>query len=53
MQPLFWDETHGALQDSIRRWVSDTIQPHAQAWEADKAFPRELYVQAEIGRAHV
>jgi acyl-CoA dehydrogenase len=46
VQPLFWDDTHAALKQSVDRWVADTITPHAAEWEASKQFPAQLYRDA-------
>ncbi len=47
---LFETDEHAALRDQIRRWATQTIAPHAHAWDEAEEFPRELYRQAaEIG----
>ena len=33
---------HEALRDAARRWVEREVAPHAAAWEAAHAYPREL-----------
>ncbi|MEX1365758.1 MAG: acyl-CoA dehydrogenase family protein [Nannocystaceae bacterium] len=42
----FYTEEHDALCDTVRRFVQREITPHIDAWERDKAFPRELYAKA-------
>lgn len=43
-------EEHLALRDSIRRWAEAKIRPHADQWDEDGSFPRELYIDAaQIG----
>ncbi len=49
--PLFHDDTHQALKDSVAAWVKAEIAPNAHAWEEANAFPRDLYDRA--GRAGV
>ncbi|MCA9553146.1 MAG: acyl-CoA dehydrogenase family protein [Myxococcales bacterium] len=45
-----YTEEHQAFRQSLRRWVEREILPHVEAWEAARAFPRELYAKAaEIG----
>lgn len=46
MLPMFWDETHRALDEAARRWVARHIEPHAATWEEENAFPAELYGEA-------
>ena len=36
------DQTLGMLRESIRRFVEREVVPHAAAWEAEGAVPREL-----------
>ncbi len=51
MRPGFHFETdeHAALREMVRRFATDHIAPHAEAWEEGEEFPRELYGTA--GRA--
>lgn len=47
--PHYTDE-HEAFRLTLRRWVERELIPHVDRWEAEKAFPRELYRKAaEIG----
>ncbi len=46
MQPMFWDDTHRALKDSVDRWVSEHLTPHTEQWEEDNLFPASLYAKA-------
>src|SRR5436190_16886211 len=39
--PPFTDE-HEELRDSVRRFVSREIAPHAEEWEDAREFPRKL-----------
>jgi len=43
---MFWDDTHRALKDSVDRWVSEHLTPHAEQWEEDNLFPDSLYAKA-------
>ncbi|MCW5636536.1 MAG: acyl-CoA dehydrogenase family protein [Rubrivivax sp.] len=46
----FYSAEHAAFRDSMRRFVAREVTPHVEQWEADGAFPRELYAKAaEIG----
>lgn len=46
----YYTEEHQAFRQSLRRWVDREILPHVEAWEAARAFPRELYAKAaELG----
>ncbi len=40
--PPFADE-HEELRESVRRFVSNEIAPHVEAWEEAREFPRELF----------
>ena len=47
--PPFTPE-HEELRETISRWVRTEIAPHVDRWEADREFPRELYLRAgELG----
>jgi acyl-CoA dehydrogenase len=39
-------ETHHALREQIRRFVATEIAPNLDAWDADRAIPRELHYKA-------
>jgi len=43
---LFETDEHAQLRKQIRRFASETIAPHAEEWEENEEFPRDLYVQA-------
>lgn len=42
----FYDETHDALAESVRRFVTREIEPHIDQWEADRRIPRDLHKKA-------
>src|SRR3989344_7495411 len=42
----YYDETHEALAQSVRRFVSREIAPHIDRWEAEGELPRELHKNA-------
>ena len=44
--PPFFDETHDALRESVRRFVDKEILPHVHDWEEQNSFPKELYKKA-------
>ena len=44
--PPYFDETHYALRDSIKRFVDKEILPHIDDWEEQNTFPREIYKMA-------
>jgi acyl-CoA dehydrogenase len=47
--PPFTDE-HEELRASVRRFVSNEIAPHVDAWEEEREFPRELFTRCgELG----
>ena len=39
----FYDDSHEALAQSVRRFVAREIAPHIDQWEADGELPRELH----------
>ena len=41
-----YGETHEALAQSVRRFVSSEIAPHIDRWEAEGELPRDLHVKA-------
>ncbi|MBD5635256.1 MAG: acyl-CoA dehydrogenase family protein, partial [Candidatus Eremiobacteraeota bacterium] len=46
----FYGAVHDEWRGAVRRWVAREVAPHVDEWEANKAFPRELYRKAsEIG----
>lgn len=42
----FYDESHEALAQSVRRFVEREIAPHIDQWEADGELPRDLHRKA-------
>ncbi len=42
----YYGETHEALAQSVRRFVTREVAPHIDAWEAAGELPRELHVKA-------
>lgn len=42
----FYDESHDALADSVRRFVDREIAPYIDRWEDERALPRELHKKA-------
>lgn len=42
----YYDETHEALADSVRRFVEREIAPHIDRWEAEGELPRALHKKA-------
>lgn len=42
----FYNETHEQLAMSVRRFVSQEIEPHIDRWEAEGELPRELHKKA-------
>jgi acyl-CoA dehydrogenase len=50
----FYRAEHEAWRATVRRWVAAEIEPHVDAWERERIFPRELYRKAaEIGLLQV
>jgi len=43
---MFENEEHAALRAQVRRFASAEIAPHAEEWEENEEFPRELYLKA-------
>jgi len=47
---MILSETQSAIRDMVRSFAQEQIRPNAQAYEAAKAYPPELYTQlAELG----
>lgn len=44
--PPYYDETHVALRESVRKFVDKEILPHIDDWEEQNSFPVELYKKA-------
>jgi Acyl-CoA dehydrogenases len=42
----YYDDTHDALAQSVRRFVEREIAPHIDRWEAEGELPRELHKKA-------
>ena len=42
----FYDDSHAAVADSVRRFVEQEVSPHIDQWEADGELPRALHVKA-------
>ena len=42
----FYDETHEAVAQSVRRFMAAEVLPHIDKWEADGELPRELHKKA-------
>jgi acyl-CoA dehydrogenase len=42
----YYDETHEALAQSVRRFVEREIAPHIDRWEAEGELPRALHKKA-------
>lgn len=42
----FYDETHEAVAQSVRRFIETEVNPHIDQWERDGMLPRELHVKA-------
>ncbi|MGS5085270.1 acyl-CoA dehydrogenase family protein [Hydrogenophaga sp. A37] len=50
MAPDFTDADVEALTDTVRRFASEQVRPHVDAWDTACEFPRALYRQAaELG----
>ena len=42
----YYDDSHEAVAQSVRRFVAREIAPHIDQWEADGELPRELHRKA-------
>ena len=42
----YFNETHGMVRDTMRRFVNEAVKPHIDAWEEAGGFPREVYQHA-------
>ena len=42
----YYDETHEAVAQSVRRFMAAEVLPHIDQWEADGELPRELHRKA-------
>lgn len=45
LEPLFHDE-HDTYREAVRRFVANEIDPHAEEWEEQRDYPRELFQKA-------
>ncbi len=41
-----YTEDHELFRDSVRRFAEREIAPHAEQWDREQAFPRELFAKA-------
>ena len=44
--PLFYNDSHHAWREEVKKFVSKEIVPHVEEWEEAGEFPRELYKKA-------
>lgn len=42
----YYDESHQAVAESVRRFVAQEIAPHIDRWEAEGELPRDLHRKA-------
>ncbi len=42
----YFNETHGMVRETMRRFVNEAVKPHIDEWEEAGGFPREIYPQA-------
>src|SRR5689334_10645034 len=42
----YFDDTHRQFREVCRRFATERIAQHAEAWEEAGSFPRELYAEA-------
>ena len=42
----FYDETHQAVAESVRKFVATEVEPNIDQWERDGELPRELHRKA-------
>ena len=45
-EPLFYNDSHHAWRDEVRKFVAKEIAPFVEEWEEVGEFPRELYKKA-------
>src|SRR5438270_13002113 len=44
------DEEQSDIRDMVRRFTEQEITPHAEAWDEQEYFPREVYTKmADLG----
>ena len=46
VKSLYYDESHEAFRDTVRRFVEREISPFVDEWDEAGGFPRELYKKA-------
>jgi len=46
MKRALYDEDHEAFRDSVRTWLERSVVPHTEQYIADKALPREFWLEA-------
>ncbi len=44
-RPIFEDD-HEDFRESVRRWLTEKVAPHFDAWEQDGIVPREVFAAA-------
>jgi acyl-CoA dehydrogenase len=50
MPSIYFTEDHETFRASVRRFLEKEVAPHADAWEAAKRIPREIFVRmGELG----
>lgn len=42
----YYEDSHDALAESVRKFVTREIEPHIDQWEADRQIPREIHKKA-------
>lgn len=42
----YYNESHVALREEVRQWVSEKIEPYVNEWEKAKFVPHEIYQEA-------
>ena len=46
MQRTLYTEDHEAFRESVRTWMERSVIPNAEKYLADKALPREFWLEA-------
>ena len=46
MRRTIYDEDHEAFRESVRTWLERSVIPHTDQYIADKALPREFWLEA-------
>ena len=39
----YFSDEHRILRDQVRRFVTEEVEPHGDAWEAARCIPREVF----------